>query len=91
MCGICGKVNFNQSPPISMDELNFMCEKILHRGPDGTKKMIREKIAFGHTRLSIIDLELGSQPISNKDNTIFTILNGEIYNYQSLRKKLIRL
>ncbi|MBC63634.1 MAG: asparagine synthase (glutamine-hydrolyzing) [Chloroflexi bacterium] len=91
MCGICGKVNFNQSPPISMEELNFMCEKILHRGPDGTKKMIREKIAFGHTRLSIIDLESGWQPISNESNNIFTILNGEIYNYQQLRTKLTKL
>ena len=78
MCGICGKVNFNQSPPISMDELNFMCEKIVHRGPDGTKKMIRGKIAFGHTRLSIIDLELGSQPISNEDNTILILITSGI-------------
>ena len=38
MCGICGKVNFNESPPLLMDEHNYMCEKIAHRGPDGTKK-----------------------------------------------------
>ena len=91
MCGICGKVNFNESPPLPMDELNYMCEKIVHRGPDGTKKMIREKIAFGHTRLSIIDLESGWQPISNNNEDIFTIFNGEIYNYQKLRDKLIKL
>lgn len=91
MCGICGKVNFNESPPLPMDELSYMCEKIAHRGPDGTKKMIREKIAFGHTRLSIIDLESGWQPISNNKENIFTIFNGEIYNYQALRDMLIKL
>jgi asparagine synthase (glutamine-hydrolysing) len=70
------------------EELNAMCRTIEHRGPDGTRTMIRGAVAFGHTRLSIIDTETGWQPISNEDDSIFVILNGEIYNFQSLRKEL---
>jgi len=70
------------------EELNAMCRTIEHRGPDGTRTMIRGAVAFGHTRLSIIDTETGWQPISNEDDSIFVILNGEIYNFQSLREEL---
>ena len=65
-----------------------MCRAIEHRGPDGTRTMIRDSVAFGHTRLSVIDTESGWQPIANEDESIFVILNGEIYNFQSLRKEL---
>ncbi|MGY8732817.1 MAG: asparagine synthase (glutamine-hydrolyzing) [Pirellulales bacterium] len=88
MCGVCGVVDLNNSPPIRDEELNAMCRTIEHRGPDGTRTMIRGAVAFGHTRLSIIDTETGWQPISNEDDSIFVILNGEIYNFQSLRKEL---
>ncbi len=88
MCGICGIVDINNSPPIGSDELNAMCKTLEHRGPDGTRTMIRESIAFGHTRLSVIDTETGWQPIANEDETIFVITNGEIYNYQLLRQEL---
>ena len=91
MCGVCGIVDLNNSPPIMMDELIAMCKTIEHRGPDGTRTMIRDSIAFGHTRLSVIDKATGWQPIANEDGSMFVILNGEIYNFQELRKKLIQL
>lgn len=88
MCGICGIVDLNNSPPIRADELKAMCKTIEHRGPDGTRTMIRDSVALGHTRLSIIDTETGWQPIANEDESIFVILNGEIYNFQELRDSL---
>lgn len=88
MCGVCGIVDLNNSPPIGAEELDAMCKTIEHRGPDGTRTMIRDSVAFGHTRLSIIDTETGWQPIANEDESVFVILNGEIYNFRELRKEL---
>jgi asparagine synthase (glutamine-hydrolysing) len=88
MCGVCGVVDLNNSPPLRDEELNAMCRTIEHRGPDGTRTMIRGAVALGHTRLSVIDTETGWQPISNEDDSIFVILNGEIYNFRSLREEL---
>jgi asparagine synthase (glutamine-hydrolysing) len=88
MCGVCGIVDLNNSPPVRSEELIAMCKAIEHRGPDGTRTMIRDSVAFGHTRLSVIDTETGWQPLINEDESIFVILNGEIYNFQSLRKEL---
>ena len=91
MCGICGIVDLHNSPPIMGEELMTMCNTIEHRGPDGTRTMIRDSMAFGHTRLSVIDTVTGWQPIANEDNSMFVILNGEIYNFQKLRKELLSL
>ena len=88
MCGVCGIVDLDNSPPIGADELDAMCKTIEHRGPDGTRTMIRDSVAFGHTRLSVIDTETGWQPIANEDGSVFVILNGEIYNFRELRKEL---
>jgi len=65
-----------------------MTSTLRHRGPDGTGYYLGKSIGLGHTRLSIIDLEGGDQPISNEDNTIWVILNGEIFNYVELRREL---
>ncbi len=89
MCGICGIVDFNNSPPAREEELNAMCKTIEHRGPDGIRTMIRDSVALGHTRLSVIDMETGWQPIANEDRSIFIILNGEIYNFKKLRKEML--
>ena len=51
--------------------------------------MIRDSVALGHTRLSVIDTETGWQPIANEDESVFVILNGEIYNFQELRTELM--
>jgi len=62
-----------------------------HRGPDGSARLtcLDGRCLLGHTRLSIIDLEGGAQPMSNEDGTIWVILNGEIYNYIEIRQSLI--
>lgn len=66
-----------------------MTDRIAHRGPDAEGFFLDEVCALGHRRLSIIDLEGGTQPIYNEDKNLAVIFNGEIYNYQELRKELI--
>lgn len=63
-----------------------LTEKIIHRGPDDTGYFVRDNVAFGFNRLSIIDLECGNQPFQKEDRTI--IFNGEIYNHKELRDEL---
>ena len=63
--------------------------KIIHRGPDSAGKYIDDKAYMGFRRLSIIDLDNGSQPMFNENKKIVITFNGEIYNYQDLRKDLI--
>jgi len=62
-----------------------------HRGPDGSAHLSRMggRCLLGHTRLAIIDLKGGDQPIGNEDETVWVILNGEIYNYIEIRRRLI--
>lgn len=89
MCGICGKINFNNEP---VDEalLKKMTSCLSHRGPDDEGIYIKNNIGLGHRRLSIIDLSsFASQPMSNEDETIWIVFNGEIYNFLELRKDLI--
>ena len=65
-----------------------MTTAIAHRGPDGEGFHVDGAIGLGHRRLSIIDLDGGAQPISNEDDTIHVVFNGEIYNFVELRKEL---
>ena len=65
-----------------------MCDQIRHRGPDDDGYYVDGRCAIGIRRLSIIDLDTGKQPISNEDETIWVVFNGEIYNYQELRSEL---
>ena len=67
-----------------------MMNRIVHRGPNSAGEYIDQSVALGFRRLSIIDLEGGSQPIYNEDRTKIIIFNGEIYNYQPLREELIK-
>ncbi|MEM7816417.1 MAG: asparagine synthase (glutamine-hydrolyzing) [Candidatus Aenigmatarchaeota archaeon] len=88
MCGFCGFVNF-----FSKDRSYIfkMTRLLLHRGPDaeGIKFWEKEGVALGHRRLSIIDLSINAnQPLSNEDNTVWLVFNGEIYNFKSLREDL---
>jgi len=87
MCGITGIAIF-KGPAPSYDQLKAMCNTLIHRGPDEEGMDIREKVALGIRRLSVIDLETGIQPIFNEDRTIRTIFNGEIYNFRELRADL---
>ena len=87
MCGICGVLNFN-SQPVDKLWLTDMCGEMIHRGPDTEGYYLADRVGLGHRRLSIIDLETGSQPIHNESKTIWLIINGEIYNFIQLRKML---
>ncbi|MCI8341842.1 MAG: asparagine synthase (glutamine-hydrolyzing) [Firmicutes bacterium] len=86
MCGFCGFTG----EIVKRDEiLENMMNKIIHRGPDSGGAHIDGKIAMGFRRLSIIDLDFGSQPMYNETGDIVITFNGEIYNYGSLREELI--
>ena len=88
MCGIAGVVTFNNQSPISHDLLEDMVNTLYHRGPDEAGMAIHGSAALGMRRLSIIDLSGGSQPIYNEDKSIWTVFNGEIYNFPDLKKEL---
>jgi asparagine synthase (glutamine-hydrolysing) len=92
MCGICGIASLPGSvldgAPIKKALLEKMNAAIYHRGPDGDGFYIRSSIGLAMRRLAIIDLVTGSQPMSNEDETIWIVFNGEIYNYQDLRLDL---
>ena len=86
MCGFVGFTNFVDN---SNQVLENMMNKIIHRGPDSGGTYIDEGIALGFRRLSIIDLAQGDQPILNEDGSKVLLFNGEIYNYQEIREKLV--
>lgn len=88
MCGITGVAALQGSPHPSMEQLKTMCDSIYHRGPDQDGMHVQDGVAMGMRRLSIIDLSGGRQPIFNKDRTILTVFNGEIYNFRELRSEL---
>jgi asparagine synthase (glutamine-hydrolysing) len=89
MCGICGLVFADPERPIDKEMIRRMTEIMSHRGPDSQGFYVAPGIGLGITRLSIIDLQTGDQPISNEDGTITVICNGEIYNFQELRQALM--
>lgn len=87
---MCGIVGFTNNIDNSDKVLGKMMDRIKHRGPDAEGKYIDEGIALGHRRLSIIDVSSsGDQPIFNEDGSLVIIFNGEIYNYQEIREKLV--
>lgn len=65
-----------------------MCRILRHRGPDDTGYYLDDRVGLGVDRLKIIDLKTGNQPIHNENQSIWIVFNGEIYNYQELRKEL---
>lgn len=96
MCGIAGFVDgpAASSPldrPASTALLRRMCDVIRHRGPDDEGTWIEDGVALGMRRLSIIDLSTGHQPIFNEERTVWTVFNGEIYNFRELRAELTTL
>ena len=89
MCGICGIFTYKDEPPDANIVLK-MRDVMESRGPDGAGIHIEPHIGLGHRRLSIIDLsDKGLQPMSNEDGNIWIVFNGEIYNFQTIRKELI--
>jgi asparagine synthase (glutamine-hydrolysing) len=89
MCGICGQFNYLTNKPADGILVKKMADALIHRGPDAEGFFVKNNIALGHRRLSIIDLEGGSQPIFNEDKTVAVVYNGEIYNFLELRQELI--
>jgi asparagine synthase (glutamine-hydrolysing) len=89
MCGICGKLFFDSEQKVTAEQLDRMLSAISHRGPDGHGKYLRGPLGLGHTRLAIIDLSTGDQPMPNEDELIWLTYNGEIYNFRELRQELI--
>ncbi|QVK20622.1 asparagine synthase (glutamine-hydrolyzing) [Mycoplasmatota bacterium] len=91
MCGINGIMKFNQSSEIYDFSriVNRMNCSIIHRGPDSDGFFYSENIGLGMRRLSIIDLDTGSQPIYNEERNKVIVFNGEIYNYKELYVKLV--
>ncbi|MGA1985107.1 MAG: asparagine synthase (glutamine-hydrolyzing) [Candidatus Sulfotelmatobacter sp.] len=89
MCGIAGVVKFGEKAPVGENILRRMCAAMTHRGPDDEGIYTDRGVGLGMRRLSIIDLVTGHQPISNEDGTIWIVFNGEIYNHEALRERLI--
>lgn len=87
MCGIVGFVNANKRHA-EREVLEKMNACIIHRGPDEDGFFVKENVALAMRRLSIIDLKGGQQPIFNADKSSVIVFNGEIYNFQSLKKDL---
>ncbi len=87
MCGIAGIVSFD-GKPVLRQELQDMCGAISHRGPDDEGFYVDAHAGIGMRRLSIIDVSMGHQPISNEDGSVWVVFNGEIYNFQELRRDL---
>lgn len=90
MCGICGKLNFDINNEVNKGLIKKMCDTLAHRGPDDEGYYINKNIGLGMRRLSIIDLNTGHQPISNENQKIWIVFNGEIYNYRELKQDLIK-
>ena len=96
MCGITGGVWTEPEKAISQETLQRMTDVLRHRGPDDEGAYCSEfacgetgtGVALGHRRLAIIDLAGGRQPLSNEDNSVWVVFNGEIYNFRSLRQRL---
>ena len=86
---MCGFVGFTGHVEDDERVLTAMMDRIVHRGPDMGGTHIKDGVALGFRRLSILDLtEAGAQPMGNEDGSVFVVFNGEIYNFQELRAEL---
>src|SRR5436309_6944622 len=88
MCGICGIVYSGEERRVQRDTLAQMNAQIVHRGPDDDGFFVERTAGLAMRRLSSIDVRTGHQPISNEDESLWIVYNGEIYNHRELRSKL---
>jgi asparagine synthase (glutamine-hydrolysing) len=88
MCGIYGILSHDRSERIGEEPLFQMGGSVQHRGPDDFGHYLGRGVALGMRRLSIIDVAGGHQPIGNEDESVWVVMNGEIYNFAELRQKL---
>lgn len=90
MCGIAGFIRFSkENQEADQSLLAQMVQTLYHRGPDESGQDIHRGVAMGMRRLSIIDLAGGTQPIYNEDGNVWTVFNGEIYNFPELKQDLL--
>ncbi len=88
MCGICGQFNFRDHSPVAPETIRVMTQTMVHRGPDDEGFFFSGGVGLGFRRLSIIDLEGGHQPMSDREESVWVVFNGEIYNFRELRAEL---
>ncbi|ETR73600.1 MAG: Asparagine synthase (glutamine-hydrolyzing) [Candidatus Magnetoglobus multicellularis str. Araruama] len=88
MCGIIGVYDTNNNQNIDQTLLSNMANTLFHRGPDDSGFYIKDNLGLGFMRLSIIDLTTGNQPMFNEDKSLISICNGEVFNYQDIKKDL---
>lgn len=88
MCGICGQYNYKSSLPVKRPDIELMTKSIIHRGPDDEGYYLAGPLGLGFRRLSIIDLAGGHQPMSDQEQSVWVVFNGEIYNFLELRREL---
>lgn len=88
MCGICGQFNFEDNSLVNQKDIESMMKAIAHRGPDDEGYYVSGSLGLGFRRLSIIDLQSGHQPMCDEEKTIWTVFNGEIYNFPELKREL---
>lgn len=88
MCGICGQFNFGSFAPVHRRNIEAMTNSLVHRGPDDEGYYLSGPLGFGFRRLSIIDLGGGHQPMSDREESVWVVFNGEIYNFCELRLEL---
>lgn len=89
MCGICGLAGkATDRPPLDPMVLRAMTDAIVHRGPDEDGQRLDAGIAMGMRRLSVIDLASSHQPLSNESGEVWTVFNGEIFNFRELHREL---
>jgi asparagine synthase (glutamine-hydrolysing) len=89
MCGIVGLLDLGGREPPRVETLQRMLGLIRHRGPDSFGVYRDDRVGLGSARLSIVDLAGGTQPISNEDETVWIVYNGEVFNHRELREDLI--
>lgn len=90
MCGISGILQLEPERTVNRAAVFAMMAALKHRGPDGEGSYFAGPVGLGHTRLAIIDLDTGQQPMTNEDESLWIVFNGEIYNYLELRRDLAR-
>lgn len=88
MCAICGVLDWKSRKEIERENILRMQAALRHRGPDGSDMLMLKGAALGFDRLSFLDLEGGMQPLQNEDGTVSMVCNGEIFNFQELRREL---
>ena len=88
MCGIAGKVHTDRMRPVKAALVRRMTGALAHRGPDDEQIHLGSGVGLGIRRLAIIDVAGGRQPMTNEDESVWVVFNGEIYNFHELRRGL---